>query len=326
MAPRDSTSGQLALFASADPLRAVYAEAAALAARIPATVHLGTSSWNYPGWRGAVYAEARSEAALARDGLLEYARHPLLRTVGLDRSFYAPVPPDDLARYASQVPEGFRFCIKAPASVTSAIVFGSDRAGHAIRNDDYLSAVRYHHDLADRLLTHFAAHAGPVMFEVPRVPSAFTPRSEDFARRLDALLADAPSPLRHAVELREGALFTPRYVKALRARGASHVYNWWTAMPSLTAQAQAIAPEDMPQVIVRLVIPPGSRYEERKKRFAPFAHVQEPSLAMRAEVVTLLKRAIAAERPVWVIVNNKAEGSSPGTVLALARSLADALG
>lgn len=326
MPPRDGKPGQLSLFAAPDPLREVHAEAAALAARLPATVHLGTSSWNYPGWRGAVYAEARSEASLARDGLREYARHPLLRTVGLDRSFYAPVPAEDFARYASQVPEGFRFCIKAPASVTLAIVFGSDRAGQALRNDDYLSVERYRADLADRLLTHFAAHAGPVMFEVPRVSSGFTPRSEDFARRLDALLADAPSSLHHAVELREGSLFTPRYLKVLRARGASHVYNWWTAMPSLTAQMQAVAPEEMPHVIVRLVIPPGSRYEERKQRFAPFDRVQEPAPEMRAEVVTLLRRAVAAGRPAWVIVNNKAEGSSPGTVLALAQRLADALG
>ncbi len=325
--PRDAQPApQLSLFAAPDPMREVYAQAAAIAERIPGSVHLGTSSWNYPGWRGAVYAEARSEAALARDGLREYARHPLLRTVGIDRTFYAPVPGEDFERYATQLPSGFRCCIKAPASVTSAVMLGSDRAGAPRINPDFLSYERYMRDLGGRLLEHFAEHTGPVMFEVPRVSRELTARSEDFARGLDALLAAAPPSIAHAVELREGSLFTPRYVKALRARGASHVYNWWTAMPTLSAQARAVPPEEMPHMIVRVVIPPGSRYDDRKRAFAPFDRVQEPSQEMRAEVVDLVRRAARAGIPSWVLVNNKAEGSSPGTVLALARMLADAFG
>jgi hypothetical protein len=54
----------------------------ALAARLPPGVRLGTSSWSFPGWRGLVYGGDHTEAALARDGLWAYARHPLLRAVG----------------------------------------------------------------------------------------------------------------------------------------------------------------------------------------------------------------------------------------------------
>ena len=41
------------------------------------------------------------------------------RTVGIDRSYYAPVPPEDWQRYASQLPPDFECCIKAPAAITS---------------------------------------------------------------------------------------------------------------------------------------------------------------------------------------------------------------
>ncbi|MCA9602458.1 MAG: DUF72 domain-containing protein, partial [Myxococcales bacterium] len=58
----------------------------ALAARVPAYVHLGTSSWTFPGWAGLVYRRRYpTKAAFTHGALLEYAAHPLFRTVCLDR-------------------------------------------------------------------------------------------------------------------------------------------------------------------------------------------------------------------------------------------------
>src|SRR5262245_8553585 len=62
-----------------------------LGRRRPPDLRLGTSSWSFPGWRGTVYDREATAAALARRGLTAYARHPLFRTVGLDRTFYAPM-------------------------------------------------------------------------------------------------------------------------------------------------------------------------------------------------------------------------------------------
>ncbi len=61
---------------------------------------------------------------------------------------------------------------------------------------------------------------------------------------------------------------------------------------------------------------------ERKRAFAPFDRLHEPSEPMRRAVVSVLRRAVAAGRRAWVIVNNKAEGCSPETVMALARAMA----
>ena len=57
-----------------------------VAARLPRRLRLGTSSWSFPGWRGLVYADACTPAQLAADGLQAYAQHPLLTTVGVDRT------------------------------------------------------------------------------------------------------------------------------------------------------------------------------------------------------------------------------------------------
>ncbi|MFM7798619.1 MAG: hypothetical protein ACKPBA_06505 [Planctomycetota bacterium] len=77
------------------PPVAASPEVRALAARMPAHVHLGTSSWAYPGWRGIVFGDRAPAAALASEGLAAYASWPLARTVGLDRAFYATPSADE---------------------------------------------------------------------------------------------------------------------------------------------------------------------------------------------------------------------------------------
>lgn len=70
-------------------------------------MRLGTSSWSFPGWAGIVYDHSVSTATLARRGLAAYARHPLLRTVGVDRTYYGPITAEDFAAYAAAVPDEF---------------------------------------------------------------------------------------------------------------------------------------------------------------------------------------------------------------------------
>ena len=77
-----------------------------------------------------------------------------------------------------------------------------------------------------------------------------------------------------------------------------------------------------PFVVSRLMLPPGERYDERRAAMAPFDRVVDPQLAMRADVVALVRRAAEDGREVYVNVNNKAEGSAPLTVRALAGLLA----
>ena len=124
---------QLELFAGEgeSTLARAHDQLRGVAASLPSTVRFGTSSWAFPGWRGIVYSRSRSQGELSREGLREYAQHPLLRTVEIDRSYYAPIPDEDFARYALQVPAGFVFCVKAPAAVTSAALPGSVQAPQA---------------------------------------------------------------------------------------------------------------------------------------------------------------------------------------------------
>jgi uncharacterized protein YecE (DUF72 family) len=308
-----------------DALEARRALAAEVAARLPEGLAFGTSSWTFPGWAGLVYPAGLTGQALSREGLRHYARHPLLRTVGIDRSYYAPMPLDDLRAYADQLPEGFRCCIKAPAMVTSrqTPTFGGGR-GPAQPNPDFLSVDRLIADLLEPLSIAFYPQTGPIVLEFPPGARGSRVSPTAFLEALDRFLERLPREFEYAVELRDASLLTPAYRAVLIRHGVAHTYNYWSAMPMPLAQADTVPPEDLPVSIVRLLLRPGTWYEDQRELFRPFNRLVEPDEAMRAEVVALTTRALARGRRVYVLVNNKAEGSSPLTIEALAERVADA--
>jgi uncharacterized protein YecE (DUF72 family) len=299
-------------------LARAHEEARAIAASVPPGVYFGTSSWSFPGWRGLVYSSARTQASLARDGLREYARHPLLTTVGVDRSYYAPIPLPDLQEYATQLPTGFRCCFKAPAAVT-ALALGAP--GQQVPNPDFLSVDRLVADVLEPCAAVFRAHTGPIILEFPPFPRQQRLAPRDFHGRLDRFLAALPKTFEYAVELRDARLLTPAYRDVLAAHGVAHTYNYWSAMPRPADQAAIVPPEEGPFSVVRLLLRPGTRYEDQRERFKPFDRLVEPDEGMRADVVAVTRRALARNRRVFILVNNKAEGSSPLTIRAIARQL-----
>ncbi len=135
-------------------------------------------------------------------------------------------------------------------------------------------------------------------------------------------MATAPEGLRFAFELRDRRLMTPAYFDALRAYGATHVYNYWSRMPSLAAQLEATGGPIGDFAVIRLLLPPGKGYEQLKKEFAPFDRIVEPQPQMREEVAKIIALAGIADLITFVLVNNKAEGSSPLTIRALAHLVA----
>jgi uncharacterized protein YecE (DUF72 family) len=294
----------------ADRLRREHEECATLAARIPRGVLFGTSTWSFPGWAGIVYSRKATTAELAREGLAEYARHPLLTTVGIDRGYYGPIPSADLERYASQLPAGFPCCAKAPEAVTSA------------ESPDYLVAARFVDEMVGPFLDVFRENTGPFLVQFPPAPREVTPSPARFAERLARFLERLPRSARYAVELRDPGLLGAEYRDALASAGAAHVYNYATAMPMPSEQARVVPIESASFAVIRLLLRPGTRYGERRDEFLPFDRIVDASPEMRRDVTGLVRRAAAAGRDVSVLVNNKAEGCSPLTIRALAEELA----
>ncbi|MCX6551708.1 MAG: DUF72 domain-containing protein [Acidobacteria bacterium] len=286
-----------------------------LATSLPPQLMMGTSSWSFPGWQGMVWARKRSTSVLAKEGLHEYAQHPLLRTVGIDRSYYAAIPDDDLQRYAEQLPDGFPCCAKAPAAVTSPTIPGLNRHQP---NPDFLSVERFVREVLDPFSRCFSRHAGPFILQFSPPSNTHATEASAFLEGLDRMLGELPRDFRYAVEIRDKWALTSAYRDVLARHGAAHVYNYWSAMPMPGAQVRTMPPEEQPFVMVRLLLRPGTWYEDQKQVFAPFDTLVEPDDEMRRDVLDIIRRAATGGRQTYVLVNNKAEGSAPLTIEALA--------
>jgi uncharacterized protein YecE (DUF72 family) len=228
-------------------------------------------------------------------------------------------------RYAEQLPPGFPCCAKAPEAITAPVHLGHGRGAAGAHNPDFLSAERFMEWMGAPFLAAFRDHAGPIVFEFPPVPPAHRVHPDVFAELLDRFFEQLPRALGYAVELRDRGHLTPAYRAVLARHGVAHVYNYWTAMPMPAAQRSHVPIGTSPFVVVRLLLRPGTRYEARKAAFAPFDRVVDADEQMRTDVLALLLDAHRTGRPVFVLVNNKAEGSAPLTIQALAERFAGAL-
>lgn len=301
-----------------------------LAARLPPGLRLGTSSWAFPGWRGLVYAGEHSPTQLARNGLGAYSAHPLLRAVGLDRTYYAPMPAAALGELAAQVPDGFEFLVKAYRGLTQP---GEPAPGHT---SVFLDAAYAAHAVVTPVQQGLATKAGPVVFQFSPmdlrraasvlVPPGHGPRTNAAAAqvlvdRLGEFLRELPSGSRYAVELRSPAMLTARYVRHLAAAGVSHVYNVHPSMPPPSEQATVADPRQQPMAVVRWMLHEGEEYEAAKERYAPFDRLVDEAPLSRREVAAICRAATALGRAAIVIINNKAEGSAPASVRRLVEEI-----
>lgn len=307
-----------------DPAEDVQRELEGIRDRLPAKLRLGTSSWTFPGWAGLVYHQRYpSQRAFLRDSLAEYAKHPLMRTVGVDRGYYTPVSEEELAAYSKQLPDDFRAAMKVWQRVTMPGYpkhprYGSD-AGK--ENPSFLDAELFAQAVHEPALAGFKRHMGPWVVEIAPSPSPLDPSW--FCEKLDAFLEAAPKDFPFAVELRNRKLLTAEYARTLQKHGASHVFNYWSRMPKIADQMRLDGLLESSLLVVRLLLPPGQRYAELKEAYAPFDRLVAPQLEMRQDVARLVREALERDMECYVIVNNKAEGSSPLTVRALAELLVD---
>ncbi|HXJ33195.1 MAG TPA: DUF72 domain-containing protein [Candidatus Eisenbacteria bacterium] len=295
-----------------------------LARRLPEQLYLGTSSWSFPGWRGLVYDREVTAPTLARHGLAAYAQHPLLRTVGLDRTFYAPMTREALEDLARQVPAAFRFLVKALETSTLAVFPRHERYGSQAGrpNPAFLDAEQVAAALLRPLVAGLATALGPIVFQLPPQPPANLGGPARFAMRLRAFLRGLPAGPTYAVELRNRELLSADVASALADTGAVPCLTVHPTMPPLGEQARQLGSDHAPTLVVRWMLGAGQEYEAARERYRPFDRVVDPDPATREAIGAQCRSALAAGRRAFVVVNNKAEGSAPASIVLLARTLA----
>jgi uncharacterized protein YecE (DUF72 family) len=185
---------------------------------------IGISGWRYPPWREVFYPSGLPHARELSFAAQHFA------TIEINGSFYSLQRPEYYARWRDETPDGFVFAVKGGRFIT------------------HMKKLR---DVDEALANFFASGVlalreklGPILWQFPesmpddhaRFAAFFAALPRDtraaarIARKHGPLLrgrslvrADAERPLRHAIEIRNPASASPRFVELLREHGLAWV-------------------------------------------------------------------------------------------------------
>jgi uncharacterized protein YecE (DUF72 family) len=221
------------------------------------------------------------------------------------------------------VAPGFRFVVKAPAALADAVLRGAGGAA-AAPNPGFLDPA-----LAAATAAALAEGLGDTLgvwvLQVSPLPPAWRTRPERLHERL-ARCAEAVAPRLPAgalvgLELRDAELLTPALATVLRSLGWRFVLGLHDRMPPASDQLPMLRAGWPGDLVCRWNLQRGQRYAQARDRWAPFDRLQSPDPETRAVLARVMKATLEAGHRVFVTVNNKAEGSAPASVRALAQAL-----
>jgi uncharacterized protein YecE (DUF72 family) len=300
-----------------------------LAALLPKNLRLGTSSWNYPGWAGMVWDREYSDAKLSKHGLIAYAKHPLFRTVSIDRSFYKPLSAAQFSAYSAQVPADFRFVVKAPGLIADAQIRDEEGRGQLI-NPNFLNAEFARTHFVEPALEGLGNKLGVLVFQLSPLPFAWLSRMDDLIERLHTMLrtmpdlrAVAPDAVM-AIEVRDAQWLTPRFTDVLRDTGATYCMGLHAKMPRIAEQLPVLRALWPGPLVCRWNLNPlhgAFGYEDARRQYEPYDKLVDPDIETRGALAKVIAGTVGAGQNAYVTLSNKAEGSSPHSVVALARAV-----
>jgi len=160
-------------------------------------VYVGTSGYSYKEWKGNFYPEDLP----AKEMLSYYSRR--LPAVEINNTFYRLPQPAMVENWRDQVPDDFRFSIKATQRIT-----------HIKRLKNCAEETKYLLDTAALL----KARLGVVLFQLP-------PNSKKDAERLKDFLDLLPGDQRAAFEFRHESWFDDEVFQLLQAKNCALVVS-----------------------------------------------------------------------------------------------------
>lgn len=157
------------------------------------TIRTGIGGWTFDPWEGTFYP-----ADLPKKRQLEYASRKLT-AIEVNGTYYSSQKPATFAKWASEVPDGFIFSLKASRFATNRRVLAE--AGESVAR------------FVGQGITELGPHLGPILWQFAPTKT-FDP--DDFAAFL-ALLPEKQDGLRlrHVVEVRHPSFQVPEFVELL---------------------------------------------------------------------------------------------------------------
>jgi len=174
-------------------------------------IYVGIGGWNFAPWRGVFYPKGLPQAKE-----LAYAGAHVT-SIEINSTYYGSQKPESFRKWASTVPDGFIFSVKASRFCTNRRVLRE--AGDSIKRFVESGVL----ELGDRL--------GPLLWQ-------FAPTKKfdeaDFGGFLELLPQTYDGRrLRHVVEVRHDSFRVPAFVALLRKFGLAVVYAEHATYPGI---------------------------------------------------------------------------------------------
>jgi uncharacterized protein YecE (DUF72 family) len=277
---------------------------------------IGTCSWKYDSWRGLVYEDVDKKN---RNYLEEYAER--FDTVEVDQWFWSlydspkPKLPDPwvVEEYAQSVPEGFRFTVKVPNSITLTHHYRKSKDQPMVPNRLFLSP-----DLFDgflKTLEPIKEKLGVLMFQFEYLNRQKMPSQMEFEKQFAAFLSGVSRDVPLALELRNPNYLNRRHFDFLERHNLLHVFMQGYYMPDVVETYRKYRPYRGDTAVVRLMGPDRKKIEE--KSGGKWMQIFDSRDAELERIVAMLKEMAGTGVKIFVNVNNHYEGSAPLTIQKL---------
>lgn len=254
--------------------------------------HLGTMGFSYPEWGHPAFYP---RGAKSSDYLTYYAR--CFDAVELDTTFYAAPDAERVQRWASQVPDHFRFSLKTPRDVTHA-----DDVGATSRT--FLSFLEP--------LSHFGDKLGMILLQFP--PTFVASRW----RELERLAKTIPSNVPLAAEFRHLSWYTAPGTPSFLA----DYHLTWASSDYTTPRGDYVVPPRLnvstDTLYVRLIGYHDRYPEMNKEERDPSTDLENWRDSMAKAIERSELDSAQPERPAirtaWVLFSNDYAGHAPATL------------
>lgn len=281
--------------------------------------HIGTCSWKYDSWQGIIYPENKPF-----NYLQEYSKH--YQTVEVDQWFWslfkgnkAVLPKPSVVReYVESVPEGFKFCIKVPNSITLTHHYKKKKSDPLEPNPHFLS-VELMKKFLERL-EPMSKYTGLLIFQfeylnkkkVPGGLREFIDRFGEFAEQLSAGHS-------YFVESRNPNFINENYFNFLQDQGLYNVFLQGYYMPPIFEIYSKHRELIKNKVVIRLHGPDRKGIEEKTGK--DWSRVDSPQDRDIESLSEMLLDLESRNVQTFIYVNNYFEGSAPRTIERIQEAL-----
>lgn len=283
--------------------------------RLPAGLHVGTSSFSTADWCGVFYPKDLPP----HEFLSHYAR--TFRTVEIDATWHFMPNKKTVEVWERKVPDGFVFSAKVPKVIT---------------HEKYLEGCEEEWEYFLQTMTSLGDKLGPLLFQFQYVskrknPSEYETGAE-FLRKLEAFLPFLPDRFRYVVEIRNEKWLNSRLTDLLRSRGIALALIDYVTMPRPKGWMNRCDPVTADFAYVRFLGDHHSmdnlvahRREEGHKTRDWDELVVDRSQEMR-EWVPILRTLTSRVGDVYSYFNNHYAGFAPGSIELFLRTWGEMAG